>query len=56
MRLITMLQRRPRSASSTPGEGRIGTSTPAMAAIFSDQGPAALITTSAWISVSLPVT
>ena len=30
-RLITMLHSRPRSASITPGEGRIGTSTPAMA-------------------------
>ena len=55
MRLITMLHRRPRRASSTPGEGRMGTSTPAMAATFSDHGPAALITTSAWISESLPV-
>ena len=29
----------------------MGTSTPAMAATFSDHGPAALMTTSAWISV-----
>lgn len=52
---ITMLQRPPRKASSTPGDGRIGTLTPAIAAIFSDHGPVALTITSAWISPSLPV-
>ena len=51
-RLMTMLQRRPRRASRTPGEGRIGTSTPAIAATFSDHGPVALTTRSAWISPS----
>ena len=40
----------------TPGEGRIGTSTPAMVATFSDQGPVAFTVRSAWISASRPVT
>ena len=39
IRLITMLQNRPRNASSTPGEGAIGTLVPAMAATFPDHGP-----------------
>ena len=50
IRLITMLQNRPRSARSTPGEGAIGTLAPAIAATFPDHGPAALTTRSAWIS------
>ena len=33
-----MLQSRPRTASITPGDGRIGTSTPAMRATCSDHG------------------
>ena len=56
IRLITMLQRRPCSASITPGDGLIGTSTPAMRAIFSDHGPVAFTTRSAWRSPSEPVT
>ena len=56
IRLITMLQNRPRSASSTPGEGEIGTLAPAIAATFPDHGPAALTTRSAWNSPLLPVT
>ena len=51
-----MLQSRPRTASITPGEGRIGTSTPAMCATCSDHGPVAFTTRSAPIVVSRPVT
>ena len=51
-----MLQSLPRTASITPGEGLIGTSTPARRATFSDQGPVAFTTTSAWISASCSVT
>ncbi len=51
-----MLHIRPRKASNTPGEGRMGTSTPAMVAICSDQGPVAFTVTSARISASRPVT
>ena len=49
-----MLHRRPRNASITPGEGRIGTSTPAMIATFSDHGPVAFTVRSARISASRP--
>ena len=56
MRLRIMWHRRPWSASSTPGDGRIGTSTPAKAAIRPLHGPQALTTTSARNSPSLPVT
>ena len=51
-----MLQSRPRNASITPGEGLIGTSTPAINATFSDHGPVAFTVRSAWISASRPVT
>jgi hypothetical protein len=53
-RLTTMLQSRPRSASSTPGDGRTGTSAPAMPASRSHHGPVALTTRSARISASRP--
>lgn len=56
IRLITMLQNRPRNARRTPGEGVIGTLVPAIAATFPDQGPAALTMRSAWISPAWPVT
>ncbi len=56
MRLMTMLQRRPRSASITPGEGWIGTLTSAIRATFSDHGPVAFTTRSARSSPSRPVT
>ena len=56
IRLITMLQNRPRNASRTPGEGAIGTLAPAIAATFPDHGPAALTTRSAWSSPVFPVT
>ena len=50
-----MLQRRPRTASITPGLGRIGTSAPAMTATCSDHGPVAFTTRSAPMRVSMPV-
>jgi hypothetical protein len=53
-RLTTRSQSRPRSASSTPGDGRTGTSAPAMAASRSHHGPVALTTRSAWTSASRP--
>ncbi len=51
-----MWHSRPRRASRTPGDGLIGTSTPAMRATDSDHGPVAFTTMSARSSPSVPVT
>ena len=50
-RLMTMLHQRPRTASITPGEGRIGTSSRPSRAICSAHGPVAFTTRSPRISL-----